>query len=208
MVIIGICGKMGNQIYNKYKNNFDILGIDIVKHNNVDTYSSIKNIDKKIDIVVDFSSPNCYDELIYAINKGYPIISGTTGYSLEDIKKLSSLAFKNKSIFIWKANYAKGINLFKKIIELSKNEFDFLDFIEIHATSKKDKPSGTAIVLAEQLGISLDKIQSVRLNLAPAIHEIIFSSNNERIAVRHEIIDKDAFIEGFDETLKEIFRSD
>ncbi len=208
MVIIGICGKMGNQIYNKYKNDFDILGIDIVKHNDVKTYSSIKNINEKIDIVVDFSSPNCYDELVYAIKKQYPIICGTTGYSLTEIKQLKDLALTNKSIFIWKANYAKGINLFKKIITLFKNEFDILDFIEIHATSKKDKPSGTAIVLAEELGISIDKIQSIRLNLAPAIHEIIFSSNNERIAVRHEVINKEAFIEGFDEELKELFRSD
>ncbi len=208
MVIIGICGKMGNQIYNKYKNDFDILGIDIIKHESVKTYSSIKNINKKIDIVVDFSSPNCYDELVYAINKRYIIISGTTGYSLDTINNLKKLALENNTIFIWKANYAKGIKLFKKTIELFKNEFNILDFIEIHATSKKDKPSGTAIVLANELGISLDKIQSIRLNMAPAIHEIIFSSDNERIAVRHEIINKEAFIKGFDEDLKELFRSD
>lgn len=208
MVIIGVCGRMGTQIYNRYKNDFEIIGVDLIKHNCIQTFSSIKDISKKIDIVVDFSSPNCYDELVYAIEKGYSILSGTTGYSLIEIEELKKLAKKNNTKFIWKANYAKGISLFEKLLLAFKDEFEVLDFIEIHATSKKDKPSGTARVLAHNLGISEEMIQSIRLNLAPAIHEIIFSSNNERISVRHEILNNEAFILGFDEDLKELFRSD
>ena len=83
----------------------------------------------------------------------------------------------------------------------------FRSFVEIHATSKKDAPSGTAKVLARSLNISEDKIQSLRLNQAPAIHEIIFSSLDERVYLRHEILNKKAFLTGFDEELRKRLRS-
>lgn len=120
---------------------------------------------------------------------------------------MNLLAKKQNTCFIWKANYAKGIKLFSKLIEDCKEEFDILDFVEIHATSKKDAPSGTARVLARKLNIPEQKIQSLRLNQAPAIHEIIFSSDDERVYIRHEIINKRAFITGFDEELRKVIRS-
>ena len=56
MAIIGICGKMGSQIYERYKNEFQIVGIDEIKHKEVETYQSILEVPYPIDVVVDFSS--------------------------------------------------------------------------------------------------------------------------------------------------------
>ncbi|MCM1130635.1 MAG: hypothetical protein NC310_02810 [Roseburia sp.] len=207
MAIIGICGKMGSQIYEKYKNEFHIVGIDVIQHKVVETYQNILDVPYPIDVVVDFSSTEVYDILIQAIKKGCIVFSGTTGYTFEQIDELEKLAKIHQTTFIWKANYAKGIKLFSKLLEECKKEFEILDFVEIHATSKKDAPSGTAKVLAKSLGIPEDKIQSLRINQAPAIHEIIFSSENERIYLRHEILQKKAFITGFDEELRKILRS-
>ncbi|MDE6655428.1 MAG: hypothetical protein K2J85_00380 [Anaeroplasmataceae bacterium] len=207
MAIIGICGKMGSQIYEKYKDEFQIVGIDEVKHKEVETFHGILEIPYSIDVVVDFSSPDAYETLVTALKKGYPVLSGTTGYTFEQIDELSKLAQDCNTTFIWKANYAKGIKLFTKLIEDCHQEFEILDFVEIHATSKKDAPSGTAKVLAKSLGIPEQKIQSLRLNQAPAIHEIIFSSEYERVYLRHEIIHKKAFIIGFDEELRKVLRS-
>ncbi len=207
MAIIGICGKMGNQIYEKYKDDFEIVGIDVLKHRNARTVQSIEEISDRIDVVVDFSSPDAYDTLAFAIRQGCPVLSGTTGYRFEQIDELEKLAKENHTSFIWKANYAKGIKLFTKLIEACEKEFEILDFVEIHATSKKDAPSGTAKVLARNLHIPERKIQSLRINQAPAIHEIIFSSEDERVILRHEIIHKRAFIIGFDEELRKILRS-
>lgn len=207
MAIIGICGKMGNQIYEKYKDEFDIIGIDVLKHKTAKTVQSLKDISERLDIIVDFSSPEAYDTLALAIRQGYPVLSGTTGYRFEQLDELENLAKENHTSFIWKANYAKGIKLFTKLIEDCKKEFEILDFVEIHATSKKDAPSGTAKVLAKNLHIPEQKIQSLRINQAPAIHEIIFSSEDERVILRHEIIHKQAFLTGFDEELRKILRS-
>lgn len=207
MAIIGICGKMGSQIYEKYKDEFQIVGIDALQHKEVKTYQEVSDIPYPVDVVVDFSSPDAYETIIQALKKGYPVLSGTTGYSFKQIEELNQIALEFKATFLWKANYAKGIKLFSKLLEDCKKEFEILDFVEIHATSKKDAPSGTAKVLARNLGIPEEKIQSLRLNQAPAIHEIIFSSEDERVCIRHEILQKKAFITGFDEELRKILRS-
>lgn len=110
-------------------------------------------------------------------------------------------------MFYLESKLCQGNQTFSKLIEDCKEEFDILDFVEIHATSKKDAPSGTARVLARKLNIPEQKIQSLRLNQAPAIHEIIFSSDDERVYIRHEIINKRAFITGFDEELRKVIRS-
>ena len=59
-------------------------------------------------------------------------------------------------------------------------------------------------MLANDLGIDEDKIQSLRMFKAPAVHEIVFSSDYEKIIIRHEVIDTKAFIEGFNEMLGSI----
>lgn len=206
MAILGICGKMGNQIYNQYKEEFEVLGIDAIKHPEVQTYQNIKEISDSIDVLVDFSSPDAYDNLVFAIKNRIPVLSGTTGYCFDQIESLNELALQNQTTFLWKANYAKGIKLFSKLLKECQKEFEILDFVEIHATSKKDAPSGTAKVLARDLHIPENKIQSLRINQAPAIHEIIFSSENERVYLRHEILNKKAFIIGFDEELRKVCR--
>ena len=40
--------------------------------------------------------------------------------------------------------------------------------------------------------------------MAPAIHEIVFTTNNERIIIRHEAINKEAYIEGIDKLLRRL----
>ena len=207
MAIIGICGKMGSNVYEYYKEEFDIVGIDVKQHPKDKTFHSAKEILVKVDVVVDFSSPDAYELLIESMNLGCPILSGTTGYSFAQIEQLYELAKQKEISFLWKANYAKGIDLFTKLLKECHKEFEILDFVEIHATSKKDAPSGTAKVLARSLNISEDKIQSLRLNQAPAIHEIIFSSLDERVYLRHEILNKKAFLTGFDEELRKRLRS-
>lgn len=198
---MGICGKMGSLIYEYLKNSNKIVGIDKIPHKEVLTYTELKQIDN-VDVLIDFSSIECYEILKEAINKKIPVFSGTTGYSQVEINKLENLSKINNSIFVWKPNYAKGIDLFSKILYQCKDEFKILDFVEIHETTKKDAPSGTAKMLAEILGVSESIIQSLRLNYAPATHELIFYSEAERITLKHEIFNKMAFVIGLVEEIK------
>ena len=201
MAIIGISGKMGTQLYEYFKDKFEIVGIDIINFPNVQTFKSLKDVNKKIDVVVDFSSIKAYDELKYAIDNKIITLSGTTGYSDEEIDNLFKIG---GNLFYWSSNYAKGINLFTRLIKLIKKEYSLFDFIEIHALTKKDSPSGTAKMLARELDIPYEKIQSIRMHYAPPIHELIFSSKNEQITIRHEVTNAIAFLEGFENKLNEM----
>ncbi len=201
MAIIGISGRMGNKLYEYFKDNYEIVGIDVIRNKNVDTYKSIKDIEFDIDVVVDFSTPNAKEELLLAIERGILVLSGTTGYEDKDIDELKRLG-KNK--FYWSSNYAKGIHLFSNLIDIIKKDYTLFDFIEIHAATKKDAPSGTAKMLAKKLDIPYEKIQSLRIHYAPPIHELIFSSKYEQITIRHEVMDTMAFLEGFHFKLNEM----
>ena len=194
---------MGTLICEYLKNSTNIIGLDLKKHTIYPTYKSLNDI-KDIDLIIDFSSIDSYNHLVEGIKRKIPIFSGTTGYKKEEIENLLNLANEYDSIFVWKPNYAKGIKLFSKIIKECKQDFNILDFVEIHEVTKKDSPSGTSIMLAEILGIDKDKIQSIRLNYTPAIHELIFYSDSERITIKHEIFNKKAFILGLMEEINEI----
>ena len=191
---------MGSRLFNFYKDKYEIVGVDRINFNGTLTYKSLRDI-PNFDLVIDFSSPLLKKELVYALENDVFVISGTTGYTDKDILELKKI---NENKFFWSPNYAKGIQLFYKLSGICKNDFNLLDFVEIHASTKKDKPSGTAKMLALDLGIDQNKIQSVRLPYAPPIHELVFSSENERIILRHEVIKADAFIDGVDEKLKEV----
>lgn len=173
----------------------------IIRHKTVPTYSSLEEIKEPIDVVVDFSSPGAAPQIEYAIEHGFLVLSGTTGY---DEKQIEEWALKGGKRFYWSANYAKGIFLFSKMIQMIKEEYPLFDFIEIHASTKKDAPSGTAKMLARDLNIPYDRIQSLRIHSAPPIHELIFSSKYERINIRHEVMDSLAFLVGFEQKLKEM----
>ena len=200
MVILGALGKMGLKLIEKYRNDYEIIGIDLNESDIIPIKKSIDEIDD-FDIAIDFSSINAKTELIKILKRNKPTISGTTGYTKEEIEYFYSL---NKDQFYWSCNFSKGIALFEEISKIIKKEYPIFDFVEIHSIGKKDAPSGTAKYLADILDYPYNKIQCLRLPLAPAIHEIVYTTDNERIIIRHEAINKNAFIEGIDRIIKEL----
>ena len=202
MVILGALGQMGLKLIEKYKDDYEIIGIDLKKSELIPIKNSIDEIDD-FDIAIDFSSINAKMELIRILKRNKPTISGTTGYSKEEIEYFYSI---NKDQFIWSCNFSKGISLFEQISKIIKKDYPIFDFVEIHSIGKKDSPSGTAKYLADTLDFPYDKIQCLRLPLAPAIHEIVYTTDNERIIIRHEAINKNAFIEGIDKKIKELIK--
>ncbi|UKI49935.1 MAG: hypothetical protein L6U99_00215 [Clostridium sp.] len=62
---------------------------------------------------------------------------------------------------------------------------------------KADHPSGTALYLANMLNVDVKNITSIRKYDEFAKHIVIYETQNERIVIKHEIKNKDAFIDGF-----------
>lgn len=191
---------MGQLLYNYYKDKFDIIGVD-TKANGFSSFNSIKDINTKIDFVIDFSSNKAFYDLVYALENNIPVISGTTGYDAKEIKLLYEIG---KGKFYHSNNFSKGIKLFKKLVKQINNPDIEFDLIEIHSDKKKDCPSGTAKMLADELECDYSKIQALRLKNANPVHKIVFIDKYEKIELIHEITSPNAFVEGFDEFLKEI----
>jgi 4-hydroxy-tetrahydrodipicolinate reductase len=174
-----------------------------VGRNNVSDFNST-NI-KKADIAIEFSTPEAgYENVKKCLRNGVSIISGTTGWN-DKLIEIQDLAIDKEVGFIYASNFSLGVNLFfalnsylAKLMEPHSNYATEIE--EIHHTSKKDSPSGTAITLAEQIIANSEyenwdninhkdsaglPIISKRIDPAPGTHKVTYSSVIDDISIQH-----------------------
>lgn len=224
IIICGIGGKMGKTILSVLPNFKDIEcvgGIDAYANPadfTVSVYAHPSQIDKKADVIIDFSRPEALDGLLeYAKATKTNLVLATTGYTAlqdEQIKKAS------EEIAIFKAsNYSLGVNL---LVHLCKKAAAFLgegfdvEVIETHHNKKVDAPSGTAITIAKAIqeekensyltygrqGTSCKRdkdeigVHAVRGGTIVGKHEVNFFGEDEVITLTHEAHSKAVFAQG------------
>ena len=119
----------------------------------IDKESQVENI-YNADVAINFSTPEtAVQNITLGLKSSVPVVSGTTGW-LSDLNKIKELSQEKNTSFLYSSNFSLGVNLFfelnKKLAEIMKkyNQYN-LKIEEIHHTQKIDKPSGTAISLAE-----------------------------------------------------------
>jgi 4-hydroxy-tetrahydrodipicolinate reductase len=206
-------GKMGKEIeaIALQKNHKIVLKLD--KSN----ASSIRPEDlKKADVAIEFSTPHTVlQNIAMCFDAQLPVVVGTTGWydSFEEIKKLCTE--KNGSLF-YATNFSVGVNLFfklnKYLAHLLNNYEDYeVSMEEIHHIHKLDKPSGTAITLANQVIENLDRkkawsiteknedtlfIKDVREGEVPGTHIIKYHSAIDDIEIMHKAHNRKGFAYG------------
>lgn len=171
---------------------------------------------KKADVAIEFSTPGTVIENIrLCLGAGLPIVVGTTGWNehLEDLKK-ETLA-KNGGLF-HASNFSLGVNLFFKVNAylaglMNKYEEYDVSMEEIHHIHKLDKPSGTAITLANQVLDKIDRkskwsieeknketlfIRDLREGEVPGTHIIKYSSEVDDIEIMHKAHNRKGFALG------------
>ncbi len=127
------------------------------------------------------------------------MVSGTTGLTAKDKKLIDSAA--KKVPVLWAPNMSVGIAFFKSLLR-SFGGIEGFDFqvLETHHTKKKDAPSGTALLLQEELQAhvrsKLPPPISLRLGGVLGIHEVIAASQQEIISIKHEALNRKVFAEG------------
>jgi 4-hydroxy-tetrahydrodipicolinate reductase len=174
-----------------------IGGIRKTNTTQTDIGIDISSLMKKSDIVIDFSSPDSLQDILKSAQKyNKPIVIGTTGYSKEQLHQIK-LASKNTPILL-SSNFSLGIAICKMISSLAFNKankkFD-IKIEETHHINKKDSPSGTAIMLQEQLSKDIPII-SKREKDVIGEHKIIFSSKEEMFEIKHTAFSRDVFAKG------------
>lgn len=212
-IILSGYGKMGKEIETiAIKRNHNII-LKINKSN----CDSVSDEDlKKADAIIEFSTPHtAIDNLKKYLNTQVPVVVGTTGWytNFEEIKEF---CLKKNGALFHATNFSVGVNLFFKVNTyladiMNKYENYDVSLEEIHHIHKLDKPSGTAITLAEQIIKKLDRkkswsineknidtlfINDIRDGEVPGTHIIKYHSEIDDIEIMHKAHNRKGFALG------------
>lgn len=167
------------------------------------------------DVAIDFSVPSAaVQNISVCLHHNIPIVSGTTGW-LEHYDDMTSLCTSKNGAFIYGSNFSLGVNLFFELnAHLAKimsrfNQYE-VSMEEIHHTQKLDKPSGTAITLAQNIikekNLSSWSIENPnenelfidvkRIDSVPGTHSISYTSEVDTIEITHTAHNRDGFALG------------
>ena len=165
------------------------------------------------DVAINFSVPiAAYENITSAIHKKIPVVCGTTGW-LDRLHEVETLCQQNEGAFLYASNFSLGVNLFfelnVKLAEIMQKQPLYTTSIEeIHHTQKLDKPSGTAITLAEGIPSAGNAwhlvedngegvpITSIRKDEVPGTHTVTHRSEIDEISITHTAHNRTGFALG------------
>jgi 4-hydroxy-tetrahydrodipicolinate reductase len=133
-----------------------------------------------------------------------PLVIGTTGWS-QHTDRLRAEAVKARLGVVASANFSVGVNLFQLLAHeaahLMREQEQYGAWIhEAHHATKRDAPSGTALLLRDamiQAGFNraID-VSSTRAGTIPGMHTIGFDSSSDTIELTHTARDRRGFATG------------
>jgi len=183
----------------------------VLKKDQNNTFEGLEHAD----VAIDFSIPDsAVTNISTCLEKGIPVISGTTGW-LADYQKMVDLCQKNNGSFIYASNFSLGVNVFFELNDylakmMANLEQYQVSMEEIHHTQKLDAPSGTAITLAEGIIKNTNysqwtlenpkaneiQIEAKRIENVPGTHSIFYDSTVDQIEIKHTARSREGFALG------------
>jgi len=171
---------------------------------------------KNTDIAMEFSTPgSAFRNVQICLKNQLPTISGSTGW-IKGLSKVRKLCEDLNGTFLYASNFSLGVNIFSKVNRLlasimdRHSEYD-ISVEETHHINKKDKPSGTAISLSEDIIKNITRksqwtlntpmegdlfITSNREKEVPGTHRVTYENNIDRITIEHESKSRNGFALG------------
>lgn len=173
-------------------------------------------------VLVDFTHPSVvYEHTRGAIAYGVHPVIGTTGLSPQQLADLATFADKASVGGAVIPNFSVGMVLLQQAAAAAARFYDHAELTELHHNRKADAPSGTCIKTAElmeELGKSFNpqeveehetltgcrgglresglRLHSVRLPGLVAHQEVMFGAPGETYTLRHDTIDRSAYMPG------------
>ena len=224
IILSGCNGTMGKVIAASVAKRQDcqiVAGIDLNDTVNQDfpVFSSPALCTVTADVIIDFSHPSVLSDLLaFATHNAIPAVIATTGLSAEQVEQIKMTATQTPMFF--SANMSLGVilmvELARKAAVILSDSFD-IEIVEKHHNKKIDAPSGTALMLADEINDALGNtkeyvfdrhsvrkrrepqeigIQSVRGGTIVGEHEIIFAGPDELITLTHTAMSKEIFATG------------
>jgi len=202
IVISGAEGRMGKRIMELAGNGsaFSVVGgIELRGIPGSNIAADLKDIKQDYDCIIEFTTPQVTIEHVKKANKA--MVIGTTGLSAEEIETVKKASRKIPIVFA--PNMSVGVNvcfgLIAKAAEILGKDYK-PRIMEAHHTHKKDKPSGTAKLMAniisEKTGIEDIPVESIREDEIVGDHEIVFESDVDTVKILHSAKTRDIFALG------------
>lgn len=223
VIICGILGKMGSQLMDACFEdpNIEILaGVDTEEGRlaNIPIYKSLAAC-PAADVVIDFSNPALTGAIVdYCRDTHCALVICTTGHTEAQAALIRRLA--DDAAVFQSVNMSLGVALLKTLVRKAAlalhNDFD-IEILERHHNRKLDAPSGTAMMLANEINTALggqydyvydrhqvrrkrDKreigLHSIRGGTIVGDHEVIFAGNDEVLTLSHSAASRAVFAVG------------
>jgi len=207
VTIVGY-GKMGKEIENVLISR----GHNINKIIDKDSEISFENTE----VAIIFTSPeSTFEQIKNCLDANVRVVCGSTGWT-QQLDEIENYCRKSNGGFLYSPNFSIGVNLFYKLNdylnEIMTNHKNYsASILEKHHWEKVDKPSGTAIKIANDIISKSDynswtlnenenkdmlKIRSVREGDQKGHHSVIFSSDDDIIRISHTAKSRFAFALG------------
>lgn len=169
------------------------------------------------DVMVDFTHPkSVLGNVEKALSLGVDCVIGTTGIDARFAEIEAWAQAAGRRAFA-AANFTTGAVLMMHFAKIASKYFPGAEIIELHHDQKADAPSGTSVATAVSMalrdigsievgeetfpgarGALVDgiRVHSVRLPGYVAHQEVIFGAPGQTLSIRHDSIDRAAYMPG------------
>lgn len=220
VIIHGAAGRMGRVLVEMCEQHVCgaelAASVDAFFPEDGEHYRSLFDFEGSADCVIDFSNHTATKELLkYCTERKLPAVIATTGQNEEENQLINDAS---EVIPLFKSgNMSIGIAVLADLARRAAAVFPDADIeiVEIHHNQKLDVPSGTALMLADSIQavrenceyvIGRNKngkrkpeevgIHSLRIGSEVGTHEIMISTGNETITLKHESQNRTLFADG------------
>jgi 4-hydroxy-tetrahydrodipicolinate reductase len=153
------------------------------------------------DVLLDVTRhPDTVRVSMEAIGRGVRPVIGATGWTAEERHRLDAAARERDLGAMLVPNFSIGAILMMRFAREAARYFPSAEIVELHHDGKKDAPSGTAKLTAEQIeagsGRTSVPIHSVRMRGLVAHQEVLFGTDGELLTIRHDSFSRESFVPG------------
>ena len=214
IVVAGANGRMGTLIIKQ-------IGVanGCVLAGTADIDAPLENVIDKADVVIDFTTADAAARhATLAAEHRKPIVIGTTG--LDEAQRAEVHKASKRTAVLHAPNMSLGVNLLFHLVKIASQRLGtefVVDVLETHHTKKIDRPSGTAVRIADVVidARNLDRerdvvvveeqepngkhpltVSSFRKGDVVGDHAVRFSSNEEVLEINHCALTRELFARG------------
>ncbi|MBW3578661.1 MAG: 4-hydroxy-tetrahydrodipicolinate reductase [Actinobacteria bacterium] len=227
MVRVGVAGARGRMGRTVCQAVADADGLDLVAR--IDQGDDRRDLaDAGAEVVVDFTTPAAVGENVtWYLEHGLHAVVGTTGWTDDDLARWRQRSDAGSANAMVAPNFALGAVLLMHLAQTASRHLPHVEVIELHHDGKSDAPSGTALRTAGLLararrdapkpvlgddehpgarGAEADgiRIHAIRLPGLVAHQEVLFGAEGQTLSIRHDTVDRTAFMPGVLLAIREV----